>query len=122
MTLDELLTLEKKQSDIEEFFSLLYGQNIHPAFLVYNMLPIDFSSIKDLEVWQIEKDNDFYFVLYLKQNPFLIFEMDVIAADVKAVFCISTEIYRDSIIYLSNNLGLRYVPYKDRKSRFKWNY
>lgn len=119
MTLDELLTLEKKQSNIEEFFSLLYGQNIHPAFLVYSLLPIDFSSIKDLELWQIEKDNDFYFVLYLKQNPFLIFEMNVIAADVKSVFCISTEIYRDSIIYLSNNLGLRYVPYKDRKSRFK---
>ena len=119
MTLDELLSLEKKQSDIEEFFSLLYGQNIHPAFLVYTMLPIDFSSIKEFEVWQIEKDSEFYFVLYLKQNPFLIFEMNVIAADVKNVFCISTETYRDSIVYLSRNLGLRYVPYKDKKSRFK---
>ncbi len=119
MTLDELLTLEKKQSNIEEFFALLYGQNIHPAFLVYALLPIDFSSIKDLELWQIEKDSDFYFVLYLKQNPFLIFEMNVIAADVKSVFCINTETYRDSIVYLSENLGLGYVPYKDKKSRFK---
>jgi hypothetical protein len=117
MTLDDLLKLEKKKSNIEEFFALLYGQEIHPAFLVYSDLPVDFSRIDSLEVWQIENNNDFYFVLYFCNQPFLIFEMDVDAVDIKNVTCINLEIYRNSIIYLSNNLGLRYVPFKDRNSR-----
>ena len=119
MTINDIFKLEKKQSNIEEFFALLFNQNIHPSFLVYSELPIDFSRIKDLEVWQIENNNDFYFVLYFCLQPFLIFEMDVEALDVKNVFCINLEIYRDSIIYLSNNLGLRYVPFIDRNSRIK---
>jgi hypothetical protein len=119
MTSNDLFKLEKKKSNIEEFFALLYGQEIHPSFLVYSELPIDFSRIESLEVWQIENDNDFYFVLYFYNQPFLIFEMDVEGLDVKNVTCINREIYRDSIIYLSNNLGLRYVPFKDRNSRIK---
>ena len=119
MTSNDLLKLEKKKSNIEEFFALLYGQEIHPSFLVYSELPIDFSRIESLEVWQIENDEDFYFVLYFFNQPFLIFEMDVDALNIKNVTCINREIYRDSIIYLSNNLGLRYVPFKDRNSRIK---
>ena len=119
MTISELLKLEKKKSNIQEFFALLYGQNIHPSFLVYSELPIDFSRIKDLEVWQIENKDKFYFVLYFFEEPFLIFDMNVEALDVKAVFCISTEIYRDSIIYLSQNLGLRYVPFINQEARIE---
>ena len=119
MTISELLKLEKKKSNIEEFFALLYGQNIHPSFLVYSELPIDFSRIKDLEVWQIENKDKFYFVLYFFEEPFLIFDMNVEALDVKAVFCINTEIYRDSIIYLSKNLGLKYVPFINQEARIE---
>ena len=64
MTIKDLLKLEKKKSNIEEFFALLYGQKIHPSFLVYSELPIDFSRIDDLEVWQIENKDKIYFVLY----------------------------------------------------------
>jgi hypothetical protein len=119
MIISDLLKLEKKKSNIEEFFALLYGQKIHPSFLVYNVMPIDFSRISSLEVWQIENDNDFYFVLYFNSQPFLIFEVDVDALDIKNVTCINREIYRDSVIYLSNNLGLRGVPFVDRNSRIK---
>jgi hypothetical protein len=117
MIINDLLKLEKKKSNIEEFFALLYGQKIHSSFLVYNVMPIDFSRISSLEVWQIENDNDFYFVLYFYNQAFLIFEVDVDALDIKNVTCINREIYRDSIIYLSNNLGLRGVPFTDRNSR-----
>ena len=72
MTSNDLFKLEKKKSNIEEFFALLYGQEIHPSFLVYSELPIDFLRIESLEVWQIENDNDFYFVLYFFNQPFLI--------------------------------------------------
>jgi hypothetical protein len=119
MIINDLLKLEKKKSNIEEFFALLYGQKIHSSFLVYNVMPIDFSRISSLEVWQIENDNDFYFVLYFYNQAFLIFEVDVDALDIKNVTCINREIYRDSVIYLSNNLGLRGVPFVDRNSRIK---
>jgi hypothetical protein len=119
MIINDLLKLEKKKSNIEEFFALLYGQKIHPSFLVYNVMPIDFSRIESLEVLQIENDNDFYFVLYFYSQPFIIFEVDVESLDIKNVTCINREIYRDSVIYLSNNLGLRGVPFVDRNSRIK---
>ena len=119
MIINDLLKLEKKKSNIEEFFALLYGQKIHPSFLVYNVMPIDFSRIESLEVWQIENDNDFYFVLYFYSQPFIIFEVDVESLDIKNVTCINREIYRDSVIYLSNNLSLRCVPFKDRNLRIK---
>jgi hypothetical protein len=117
LIINELLKLEKKKTNIEEFFALLHGQKIHPSFLVFNNMPIDFSRISSLEAWQIENDNDFYFVLYFYSQPFIIFEVDVDALDIKNVTCINREIYRDSIIYLSNNLGLRGVPFTDRNSR-----
>ena len=119
MTIEELLSLRKKQSNIEEFFALLFNQNIHPAFLDYSELPIDFSRISNLELWQIESGEDFYFVLYYCKQPFLIFEMDLNTLDVRNVFCINREIYRESVIYLSDNLGLQYVPLKERNSRIK---
>ena len=62
MTIKDLLLLEAKKSNIEEFFSLLYGQKIHSSFLVYSVLPIDFSRIDHLSVYQVESDNKFYFL------------------------------------------------------------
>ena len=117
MIINDLLKLEKKKSNIEEFFALLYGQKIHPSFLIYNVMPIDFSRTDALEVWQIENNDDFYFVLYFHNQPFIIFEIDLDLLDVKNVFCINREIYRDSILYISNNLDLKSVPVLNRNSR-----
>jgi len=119
MIISDLLLLEKKKSNIQEFFALLYDQKIHPSFLVFNSLPVDFSRINSLEVWQIENEDEFYFVLYLNSEPFLIFEVNVMTSDIENVTCINREIYRDSVIYLSNNLSLRCVPFKDRNLRIK---
>ena len=117
MTLSDLLLLESKKTNIEEFFALLYGQKIHSSFLIYSVMPIDFSRIDHLSVYQVESDNKFYFLLYFNNQAFLIYEMDVMSADVKNVFCINREIYRDSIIHLTNNLYLLDVPFTDRNSR-----
>ena len=114
MTLSDLLLLESKKTNIEEFFALLYGQKIHTSFSVFSVLPIDFSRIDQLSVYQVESDNKFYFLLYFNNQAFLIYEMDVMSADVKNVFCINREIYRDSIIYISSNLKLLSVPFTDR--------
>jgi hypothetical protein len=53
------------------------------------------------------------------KSDLLIFEENVCTSDIENVTCINREIYRDSVIYLSNDLGLRYVPFKDRNSRIK---
>lgn len=114
MTLKDLFQLDSKKTNIEEFFALLYGQKIHSSFLIYSVMPIDFSRIDNLNVYQVESGNKFYFLLYFSNQPFLIYEMDVESADVKNVFCINREIYRDSIIYISSNLKLLSVPFTDR--------
>ena len=51
MTIRELLSLESKGSNVEEFFALLYGQNIHPAFKVFNNLSINFISLEGMSVF-----------------------------------------------------------------------
>lgn len=117
MILNELLLLEAKKSDIQEFFSFLYGQKINPSFQVLSVLPIDFSRVDNLKVYQVESEGNFYFILYFYNQPFIVFEIDVQANDVKEVYCINREIYRDSIIHLSNNLLLKDVPFTDRNSR-----
>ena len=117
MIIKDLLLLDAKKTNIEEFVSLLYGQKIHPSFLIYSVLPIDFSRADRLNVWQVESGDNFYFLLYYFNQAFLIYEMDVESSDVKNVFCINREIYRDSIIYISNNLKLLNVPFTDRNSR-----
>ena len=117
MTIKELFLLQWKESNLKEFFAFLYGQKIHPSFLVYSTLPIDFSRVKDLKVYQVEVDDNFYFILYFCNQPFIVFEINVSTNDVKNVFCINREIYRDSIIHLTNNLFLLDVPFTDRNSR-----
>lgn len=117
MTIKELFLLDAKKSDLKEFFAFLYGQKIHPSFLVYSSLPVDFSRVEDLRVYQVEMDDNFYFILYFCNQPFIIFEIDVSTGDVKNVFCINREIYRDSIIHLTSNLLLFDVPFTDRNSR-----
>jgi hypothetical protein len=117
MTIKDLFLLDAKKSNIEEFFALLYGQKIHYSFLVYSVLPIDFSRIEKLNVYQVESDDKFYFLLYYFNQPFLVFEMDVESSNIKNVFCINREIYRESIMYISSNLFLSDVPFVDRNSR-----
>ena len=117
MTIKELFLLQWKKSDLKEFFAFLYGQKIHPSFLVYSVLPIDFSRVDNLKVYQVEVDDNFYFILYFNNQPFIVFEIDVMSNDVKNVFCINREIYRDSIIHLTNNLFLLDIPFTDRNSR-----
>lgn len=117
MIIKELFLLDAKKSDLKEFFAFLYGQKIHPSFLVYSTLPIDFSRVDNLKVYQVEVDDNFYFILYFNNQPFIVFEIDVESSDVKNVFCINREIYRDSIIHLTSNLLLLDVPFTDRNSR-----
>ena len=120
MIIKELFLLDAKKSDLKEFFAFLYGQKIHPSFLVFSNLPVDFSRVEnDLKVYQLESEDNFYFLLYFHNQPFIVFEINVESSDVKNVFCINREIYRDSIIYISNNLYLLSVPSKDRNSRLK---
>ena len=46
MTIRELLMLEGKVSNVEEFFALLYNQKIHPAFSVFADLSINFRALE----------------------------------------------------------------------------
>ena len=115
MTIKELFLLQWKESNLKEFFAFLYGQKIHPSFLVFSNLPVDFSRVEnDLKVYQLESEDNFYFLLYFHNQPFIVFEINVSTNDVKNVFCINREIYRDSIIYISSNLKLLSVPVTDR--------
>jgi hypothetical protein len=46
MTIKELFLLQWKESNLKEFFAFLIWAKIHPSFLVYSYLPIDFSRVK----------------------------------------------------------------------------
>ena len=46
MTIREVLDSENKVSSVEQFFALLYNQKIHPAYIVFSELPINFNSLE----------------------------------------------------------------------------
>jgi len=71
MSIKELLDLESKVSDVEEFFSLLYNQKIHPSFKVFSDLSINFICLEGMSVYCLELEGAIYFKLCFSKKILL---------------------------------------------------
>ena len=76
MTIRELLNLNFEVSNVEEFFSLLYNQKIHPAFVVFSNLSINFRALEGMSVFCLELEGAIYFKLCFTDAPFLIYRFN----------------------------------------------
>ena len=116
MTIRELLSLESKISNVEEFFALLYGQNIHPAFKVFNELSINFKTLEGMSLFLFELDSYVYFKLCFCDAPFLIYKFNNMN-DCEFVWCIDFELYKSALRSCVKAVDKKYIPVKDIDER-----
>ena len=116
MTIRELLDLNFEVSNVEQFFALLYNQKIHPAFIVFSELPINFNSLEGMSVFCLEIDGLIYFKLCFTDAPFLIYQFNK-ENDVENVWCIDFELYRAALRSCVKAVDKKYIPVKDINER-----
>jgi hypothetical protein len=116
MTIKELLLLDFKRSNVEEFFSLLYNQKIHPAFVVFSDLSINFNSLEGMSVYCLDLEGAVYFKLCFTDAPFLVYEFDTLN-DCENVWCIDFELYRAALRSCVKAVDKKYIPVKDIDER-----
>ena len=116
MTIRELLMLEGKVSDVEEFFALLYNQKIHPAFSVFSDLSINFNSLEGMSVFCFDLEGAIYFKLCFTDAPFLIYQFNNLN-DCENVWCIDFELYRAALRSCVKAVDKKYIPVKDIDER-----
>ncbi len=112
MTIRELLSLESKVSNVEEFFALLYNQKIHPAFIVFSELSINFRALEGLSVYCLERDGAVYFKLCFNDAPFLIYQFNN-NNDCEDAWCIDFELYKSALRNCVKAVDKKYIPVKD---------
>jgi hypothetical protein len=116
MTISELLMLEGKVSNVEEFFALLYNQKIHPAFRVFSDLSINFNSLEGMSVFYFELEGAVYFKLCFTYAPFLVYKFNNLNDCVDA-WCIDFELYRAALRSCVKAVDKKYIPVKDINER-----
>jgi hypothetical protein len=112
MTIRELLMLEGKVSNVEEFFALLYNQKIHPAFSVFADLSINFRALEGIDIFCLEFEGSVYFKLCFNYAPFLIYKFDR-ENDCEDVWCIDFELYKSALRNCIKAVDKKYIPVKD---------
>lgn len=116
MTIRELLDLDFKVSNVEEFFALLYNQKIHPAFIVFSELSINFNSLEGMSVYCLEREGAVYFKLCFTDAPFLVYKFDN-NNDLKNAWCIDFELYKAALRSCVKAVDKKYIPVKDIDER-----
>ena len=116
MTIREVLNLENKISNVEEFFALLYGQKIHPAFTVFSDLSINFNSLEGMSVFCSVMDDAVYFKLCFTDAIFLIYKFNN-NNDCEDVWCIDFELYKAALRSCVKAVDKKYIPVKDINER-----
>jgi hypothetical protein len=116
MKIKDLLELESKVSSVEEFFSLLYNQKIHPAFVVFSELSINFRALEGMSVYCLERDDYVYFKLCFTDAPFLIYKFNK-DNDCEDAWCIDFELYRAALRSCVKAVDKKYIPVKDIDER-----
>ena len=112
MTIKELLALESKVSSVESFFSLLYGQNIHPSFKVFSEFSLNYMALEGLSVFLISVGEENYFKLCFLDAPFLIYKVDQ-NTDIKNCWLIDFELYKSALRNVVKAVDKKYIPVKD---------
>ncbi len=116
MTIRELLELESKVSDVEEFFALLYNQKIHPAFVVFSDLNINFRALEGMSVYCFDLEGAVYFKLCFTDAPFLIYQFNNLN-DCENVWCLDFELYKSALRSCVKAVDKKYIPVKDIDER-----
>ena len=116
MTIRELLGLESKVSNIEEFFSLLYDQSIDSAFSVFGSFNINYNVLEGMSVYLIETDGANYFKLCFLDAPFLIYKVEE-NLDINDCWLIDFELYRAALRSCVKAVDKKYIPVKDKNER-----
>jgi hypothetical protein len=116
MTIEELLLLESKQSNVQEFFSLLYDQSIHPAFKVFSDLSINFICLEGMSVYCLELEGAIYFKLCFTYAPFLVYKFNK-DNDCENVWCIDFELYKSALRSCVKAVDKKYIPVKDKNEK-----
>ncbi len=116
MTIKELLLLDCKRSSVEGFFTLLYNQDIHPAFKVFGELSINFRALEGMSVYLIEVEENNYFKLCFTDAPFLIYQFNNLN-DCENAWCIDFELYRAALRSCVKAVDKKYIPVKDIVAR-----
>ena len=116
MTIRELLRLESKVSNVEEFFALLYNQKIHPAFVVFSDLSINFRALEGMSVFCLEREGAVYFKLCFTDAPFLIYKFNNLN-DCENVWCIDFELYKAALRSCVKAVDKKYIPVKDKNEK-----
>jgi hypothetical protein len=116
MTIRELLNLKFEVSNVEEFFALLYNQKIHPAFVVFSELSINFRALEGMSVYCLELESSIYFKLCFTDAPFLIYQFNK-ENDCENALCIDFELYRAALRSCVKAVDKKYIPVKDIDER-----
>ena len=116
MKIRELLDLNFERSNVEEFFALLYNQNIHPAFKVFSDLSINFISLEGIGVYCLELEGAVYFKLCFASEPFLIYRFNNLNY-CENVWCIDFELYKAALRSCVKAVDKKYIPVKDIDER-----
>jgi hypothetical protein len=116
MTIKNLLDLNFEQSNVEEFFSLLYNGKIHPAFSVFSDLSIDFRALEGIGVFCLEKEGAVYFKLCFTDAPFLIYQFNNLN-DLENAWCLDFRLYKAALNSCVKAVDKKYIPVKDINER-----
>ena len=116
MTIREVLDSENKVSSVEQFFALLYNQKIHPAFIVFSELPINFNTLEGMSVYCSEKDGAVYFKLCFTDAIFLVYKFNN-ENDCEDAWCIDFELYRAALRSCVKAVDKKYIPVKNIDER-----
>jgi len=116
MTIRELLDLNFEVSSVEQFFSFLYNQKIHPAFIVFSELSINFNSLEGMSVFCFEIDGAVYFKLCFTDAIFLVYKFDN-ENDCVDAWCIDFELYRAALRSCVKAVDKKYIPVKNIDER-----
>ena len=112
MTIRELLLLESKPSNVQEFFSLLYNQSIDSSFSVFSSLDINYNLLEGVSIFHIEVNGANYFKLCFLDAPFLIYKVEE-DLDIKDCWLIDFELYKAALESCVKAVDKKYIAVKD---------
>ena len=116
MTINDLLKLDCKISSVEEFFSLLYDQEIDPSYNLFSIMKINYSVLEGMSVYLIELEGQNYFKLCFCDAPFLIYKVEE-NLDIKDCWLIDFELYKAALRSCVKAVDKKLIPVKDKNER-----
>jgi hypothetical protein len=112
MTIGDLLAIDSEPLIVEEFFPMLYAQNIHPAFTAFGQLPINYDALDGVRVYEFEHDGDIYYKLCFGYETAVLYQFNTMNMCTFA-WCIDAEVYRLVLDSCVKAVSEKYIPVYD---------